>query len=171
MSSEQLPTNSNENEAKEVSLLKQNVKFVLKLLLGKTTPPFLLKWLCYFFLFWDTLMMVYWLLIAIGKSILNLGATYTQFVNFGYTFSLLHLISIIGVLFLWRKKLTGFYIFSIANVAMLFLTFVVSKSISSLEIIAIFFTFISIGLFALNWNKFEYVIRKKEALKKLQNNS
>jgi hypothetical protein len=163
-------SSANENEAKEVSLLKQNLKYIVKLLLGKTTPPFLLKWLCYFFLAWDTLMIVFWMIIAIGKSIMNLGAGYVKFVNFGYTFAFLHFISIIGVLLLWRKKLTGFYIFTASNITMIIVTFFVSNSVSSLEIIAVFFTFISIGLFALNWNKFDYVIRKKEALKNQQNN-
>jgi hypothetical protein len=162
-------SSTNENEAKEVSLLKQNLKYLLNLLLGKSTPPFLIKWLCYFFLAWDTLLIIFWIIIAVGKSIMNLGAGYVKFVNFGYTFAFLHFISIIGVLLLWRKKLTGFYIFTASNTTMIIVTFFVSNSVSSLEIIAVFFTFISIGLFALNWNKFDYVIRKKEALKNQHN--
>ncbi len=169
MSSENPITPSqNENEAKEVSLLKQNLKYLGGLLLGKSQPPFLLKWLCYYFLVWDILLMVFYMLVGIGKTLFNIGNSDPNFQNYGYAFSLFHLISFIGVLLLWRKKLIGFYIFSIINLGMILLTFIISPIMTSLSITAIFYTVISIGLFALNWNKFDYVVRKKAREKELE---
>jgi uncharacterized membrane protein len=155
-----------ENIPKEISLLKQNALYIGKLILGKQQPSFLLKWTCYFFLAWDTLMIIFYLFIGIGKSLMKMSDKYQDMQNFGYVYSLLHVISLIGVILLWRKKLTGFYIFTVANLGMLAFIFVFKRTvlISSWEIIAIIFTFCAIGIFALNWNIFDYNIRKKERL-------
>jgi uncharacterized membrane protein len=157
----------NENVAKEVSLLKQNAAYIGKLILGKEQPPLLLKWTCYFFLAWDALMIVFYLFIGIGKSLMKMSAKYQDMQNFGYMYALLHVVSLIGVVLLWRKKLTGFYIFTVANLGMLALIFVFKRSvlITSWEIIAILFTIFAIGLFALNWNIFDYNVRKKNSPK------
>jgi uncharacterized membrane protein len=158
----------NENVAKEVSLLKQNANYLIKLILGKQVPPVFLKWTCYFFMAWDTLMTVFYLFIGIGKSLMKMSDKYQDMQNFGYMYALLHLISLFGVILLYRKKLTGFYIFTVANITMLVLIFIFKPTvlITSWEIIAIIFTLIAIGLFALNWNIFDYNVRKKEAINK-----
>lgn len=161
------------NEAREVSILKRNLRLLKRVLLGKQKPPMLLRVLSWIFLFWDLLMIIVFVFIALTGSIAGLfegdtglGTDLTP--KDFYVYALLHGISLVGVILLYRRKLTGFYIFAVANIGMAVWFFVNGDATSGSNDAAISwwwvltFSLVSILLFAMNWNKFTANIRKKE---------
>jgi hypothetical protein len=160
------------NEIREVSILKRNLKLLKRLALGKKTPPLFLKIVCYIFLAWDILMILFFSLSGIFKSVLGLmqsetasGPEITS--KYLFTYALLHGVSLLGVLFAWRKKITGFYIFAIANILMPFWYFFITKDFQ-FETKAFIFSLISIGLFAANWRVYTVNVNKRAAAKAIK---
>ncbi|MFT7155907.1 MAG: hypothetical protein ACI8Q1_000911, partial [Parvicella sp.] len=94
------------NEIREVSILKRNLKLLKRLALGRKTPPLFLKIVCYIFLAWDILMILFFSLSGVFKSVLGLmqsetasGPEITS--KYLFTYALLHGVSLLGVLFAW----------------------------------------------------------------------
>lgn len=166
----------NPNEAREVSILKRNLKLLKRIVLGKQAPPFFLKILSWGFMGWSLLMIIGFVFIGVTGSIADLfdsNATVGNKLTAKdfYTYALLHAISLLGVILMYRRKLAGFYIFAVANMGMVFWFFIngdtsnsgASGSISWWWVLV--FALVSILLFFLNWNKFTANIKKKEKLK------
>ncbi|CAG5083612.1 hypothetical protein [Parvicella tangerina] len=172
MSTEQ---KTNPNEAREVSILKRNLRLLKRIVLGKQKPPMFLKILCFFFIGWDLLMTIFFAFIPIVGSMFGdiFEGTSLSSQDF-YVYVLLHLISLVGVILMYRRFLVGFYMFSASNLAMAIWFFINGdamngedpSSISWWTILA--FALISILLFLLNWNKFRANIRKKEKKAELE---
>lgn len=163
------------NEAREVSILKRNLRLLKRMVLGKQKPPVFLRILSWSFLAWDLLMIIVFAFIGLGvmlgdDKILQDALTTKDL----FIYVILHGVSLLGVILLYRKKLTGFYIFSVANISMAVWFFILGDAMNSTSDSAISwwwvltFSLVSILLFALNWNKFTANIKKKEALKKAQ---
>lgn len=166
------------NEAREVSILKRNLRLLKRMVLGKQKPPMLLRVFSWSFLAWDLLMIIGFVFIALTGSIAGLfdgnkglGALSPK--DF-YVYALLHAISLLGVILMYRRKVFGFYIFSVANIGMAFWFFSNGSATTTNGDAAISwwwvltFSLVAILLFALNWNKFTANIKKKEQKKALK---
>ncbi len=107
---------------------KKWFRFVRRLLFGKETPPKLLKLLCWILFSWDVLILVGSLglmsmFLFIPKVIQKNKGLSDTFGDAGprffMTFAILHLVSIVGVLQMWRLRSTGFYLILVSNFTML----------------------------------------------------
>lgn len=159
----------NPNEAREVSILMRNLRLLKRIVLGKQKPPMFLKILCFFFIGWDLLMTIFFAFIPLVGSMFgdDFKGTDLSSQDF-YVYVLLHLISLVGVILMYRRYLTGFYTFAAANLAMGIWFFVNGDAMNGKDASAISwwtvfaFSLVSILLFLLNWNKFRANIKKKE---------
>lgn len=161
-----LDETTNPNEAKEVSILKRNFRLLKRVVLGKKKPPMILKISCFIFLGWDLLMIIAFLFIGFGGSVLDAfdsssGSIEELTPRYFYTYSILHIISLVGVILMYRKRLTGFYLFAVANLVMPFWAAIITRE-WQFEAWMLIFSLVAIALFALNWNKFIANIKKKE---------
>jgi hypothetical protein len=157
---------NNPNEAREVSILKRNLRLLKRVALGKQAPPMFLKVLCWIFLAWDLLMIIAYVFIGISGSILDVfdssaGEVDELTPKYFFTYALLHAISLLGVILMYRRRLTGFYLFLAANLAMPFWVYIITRH-WKFELWIFLFSVVSIALFAINWNKFKANIKKKE---------
>ena len=156
----------NPNEAREVSILKRNLRLLKRLTLGKKKPPVLLLYRCLGFLFWDLLMIIGFLFIGFGGSVMDAFDSSSNSMDeltprYFYTYAVLHIVSLIGVILMYRRRLVGFYLFAGANILMPFWVYVITQN-WKFEPWVLIFSVISIALFGLNWNKFIANIKKKE---------
>jgi hypothetical protein len=163
---------NNPNEIREISILKRNLRLLKRMALGKKTPPMFLKIVCYIFLAWDFLMILFFTLAGVFKSVLGLMQTETMSgpeitSKYLFTYALLHGVSLLGVLFAWRKKVIGFYIFAVANILMPFWYFFITKDFQ-FETKAFIFSLIAISLFAVNWRVYTANVKKRELAKVLK---
>lgn len=155
------------NEAKEVSILKRNLRLLKRLVLGKKEPPMFLKILSWGFLGWSLLMIIGFLFIGLSGSLLNaFDGTRNEVCEltpkYFFTYALVHAVSILGVVLMYRRRLTGLYVFAIANLVMPFWSFIITRCFDKFEWWILIFSLASIGLFALNWNQFLANIRRRE---------
>lgn len=116
-------------------------------------------------------MIIGFLFIGVGGSIFDVfnndikdSAELTP--KYFYTYAVLHMVSLLGVILMYRKKLTGFYIFGVSNLLMPFWAMIITKYMT-INWYVVLFSVVSIGLFAINWSKFQANVKKKE--KALQN--
>lgn len=159
------------NEAREVSILKRNLRLLKRIALGKKTPPMFLKVLSWIFLGWDLLIAVVFVFIGLSDSLLDVFDSSSTDVGeltpkYFYTYAILHMVSLLGVIFMYRRRLTGLYIFAVVNLIMPFWVFIVTRH-WEFEPWSLLFSIVSIALFAINWNKFKANIKKKEKKKQL----
>lgn len=163
-----MSTQDNPNESREVSILKRNLRLAKRIVLGKQQPPKLLMILCLLFMGWDLLMILGFGFIGLGGSIMDVfdssaGAKNDLTPRYFYTYAFLHLISLVGGVLMYRRRLTGFYIFAGVNIVMPFWAAIITKK-WEFEIWWMIFSLLAIALFAINWNKFIANVRKKEKL-------
>lgn len=163
-----MSTQENPNEAREVSVLKRNLRLLKRMVLGKQKPPKLLLVFCLFFLGWDLLMIIAFAFIGLGGSIMDVfdgsaGAKDDLTPRYFYTYAFLHIVSLVGGILMYRRRLTGFYIFAGVNLIMPFWASIITRT-WNFEIWWLVYSVIAIALFALNWNKFIANIKKKEKL-------
>jgi len=153
------------NEIQTVSLLKKNLRLFKRLALGKKTPPFLLKWTCLIFLSWDLLMIIFLLLLSLFTSLAGIfyeeSAGDVLTLSYVFSYMILHVVSLVGVLLAWRKKLTGFYIYAIANGLMPFWRFIMDGKMDW-DLTVFVFTAVAIGMFAINWRTYTVNVKKRE---------
>lgn len=154
-----------EEDKEAISIAKRNLRMLKRIALGRNKPPFFLRILCWANLGWSFLMVIYNFFIGI---VMNISALKVQ--NFDseitrmggkyfFTYAVLHLIAMFGVLLIWRIKKSGFYIYTISTAIMPFLYLLMARQIK-IELTLLLFSALSIGLFALNWKQFA---KKEEA--------
>lgn len=164
--------NHDPNEAREVSILKRNLKLLKRVVLGKQAPPMFLKILCWTFIGWSLLMILGFVFIALSSSMLDAfeGTSIQADIfttKYLFTYAILHGVSLLGVILMYRRRLTGWYIFTVANLLMPFWTYLINRKLI-FDWTVFIFSLIAIALFALNWNQFLANIRKKERMKEQQ---
>lgn len=163
-------------ETREISILKRNLRLAKRLILGTKKPPFFLKIVSWVFLGWSLLMVIFNLFVSLTYKI---GNTFSRedyisrelWPKYFMTYSLLHLVALIGVILMYRKKLTGFYIFSIATILMPFWEYLIFQEKFKFEFTVFLFSIIAIALFAANWRVFDANVRKREKKKQLKRES
>lgn len=160
-----------EKNTEPITILTKNLRLIKRLILGKKKPPIFIRFLCWFYLGWSLLMIMYF-----GSVGLLIGTSAIQDVVFEaigqkyfFVYACLHVLAFIGVVLMWRLKKIGFYIYSIPTFIMPFLYLLMtwnwkdslSEKSNKVELIIFLFSMISIGLFAINWNSLN-LIKKKE---------
>ena len=155
-----------------ISIVSRNLRLLKRIILGENIPPLFLRILGWFYLGWSLLMILYYgavgLLIntyAIHDTILeSIGGKYF------FVYACLHTLAFVGVVFMWRLKKIGFYIFTIPTFIMPFLHVLMtwswaetlSEKSDKVERIIFLFSIISIGLFAINWKSLNLINKKED---------
>ncbi len=156
---EEVTPEKKENVTPEISILKRNLRLLKRIVLGKKTPPLFLRILCWANLGWSLLMILFYgfigMLIAIQGDRIKEGA-FEEVIkgagsNFFFSYALLHIIAIFGVILMWRKKKGGFYTYSIVTLLMPFWLMIITRVVE-FDFTTLIFSLVAIGLFALNWN-------------------
>lgn len=155
------------NESKEVSILKRNLRLLKKIVLGKTPPPLYLKVLCWTFLVWSLVMVIGFMFMSltfkIGHGLSDAQSNLDELSpKYFFTYALVHCAALIGVILMYRRKITGFYIFGIATLLMPFWEFAIKRTFD-FDLKVFLFSVISVGLFALHF----YVFAPKKKQKDL----
>lgn len=149
-------TEGNSNQAKEITLLKRNLRLLKRIILGKKKPPFFLRMMCVINFVWSSLMVLYYgslaLIISIKGAAIK-GGYFDDLINYGAKMYLvlvvLHLFALLGAVLMYRQKRTGFYVYSFAVILMPLYMLV---NVTFSEVIIMFASSgIMIGLFALNY--------------------
>lgn len=160
-------------ETREISILKRNLRLAKRLILGTKKPPFFLKIVSWVFLGWSLLMVIFNLFVSLTYKIGNTVSSEDYISHdltpkYYMTYSLLHLVALIGVILMYRKKLTGFYIFTIATILMPFWEYLIKQEKFKFEFTVFLFSIIAITLFAVNWRVFDANVKKREKKKQLK---
>jgi hypothetical protein len=153
------------NESKEVSILKRNLRLVKRIVLGKNRPSIYLRVLCWIFLTWSLIMALGNLFIFTMNMVTGQTSSIESASSNGYStmgelptqyfisYSFVHLVAIIGVVLMYRKKVFGFYIFALATLLMPFWSFFYTK-VFEFNLYITLFSIISVVLFALHFYVF-----------------
>tara|TARA_B110000285_G_scaffold188168_1_gene214253 strand:- start:192 stop:749 length:558 start_codon:yes stop_codon:yes gene_type:complete len=160
-----------ENREEPISIAAKNLRLLKRLILGKNKPPIFLRMLCWFYLGWSLLMIIYYGTVGLLISTSAIHNTVFEAIGGKYFFvyTCLHALAFIGVVFIWRLKKISFYIYSIPTFVMPFLYLLMtwsckenlSEKLNKIELVIFLFSIISIGLFAVNWKSLN-LIKKKE---------
>jgi hypothetical protein len=161
-------TNTDPNEAREVSILKRNLRLLKRIVLGKNPPPVYLKVITWIFLGWSLAMIIAYLFMALTFKIGNAVTDTMSLMDaltpkYFFTYALVHCAALVGTILMYRKKILGFYIFSIATILMPFWEFIIKRTFQ-FHVYVFLFSLVSIGLFALHF----YVFAPKQKLKEIQ---
>ena len=158
-------------KAEPISIAANNLKLLKRLILGKNKPPMFLRILCWFYLVWSLMMIIYYgsVGLLISTSAIHDAVFETIGGKYFFFYAGLHALAFIGAVFMWRLKKIGFYIFSIPTFVMPFLYLLMtwnwreglSEKSNKIELVIFLFSMISIGLFAVNWKSLN-LIKKKE---------
>ncbi len=156
------------NEAKEVSILKRNLRLLKRIVLGKTPPPMYLKVLCWIFMAWSLIMVIAFMFMSltfkIGNSFTDAQSNLDALTpKYFFTYALVHSAALLGVILMYRKKITGFYIFGVATILMPFWEFAIKRTFD-FDLLIFSFSVISVGLFAIHF----YVLAPKQKLKEIE---
>ena len=161
-----------EKTAQPISIVARNLRLLKRIILGKNKPPIFLRTLCWFFLGWSLLMIIYYG--AVGLLIRTSAIHEAAFKEIGakyfFIYTCLHALAFIGVVLMWRLKKIGFYIFSIPTFILPFLHLLMtwnwreslSEKSNKIELVIFLFSIISIGLFAVNWKSLNLIKKKEE---------
>lgn len=161
-----------EKKAEPISIVARNLRLLKRIILGKNKPSMFLRMLCWFYLGWSLLMIIYYG--SVGLLISTSAIHDTVFETIGgkyfFVYSCFHALAFIGVVFMWRLKKIGFYIFSIPTFFMPFLYLLMtwnwreglSEKSNKIELVIFLFSIISIGLFAFNWKSLNLIKKKEE---------
>jgi len=160
-----------EKKAEPISIVARNLRLLKRIILGKNKPSMFLRILCWFYLGWSLLMIIYYgsVGLLISSSAIHDKAFEAIGGKYFFVYACLHALAFIGVVFMWRLKKIGFYIFSTPTFVMPFLYLLMtwdwreglSEKSNKIELLIFLFSIISIGLFALNWKSLN-LIKKKE---------
>lgn len=144
-------------ETREISILKRNLRLIKRIILGKENPSLFLRVIAIASMGWSlviTLAMLGLLfLISFTPDVAVLDDLDMLDHRFYISYVGLHLISIIGVILMWRKKVTGFYIYTLIGILIPFWNsfflpvFEINYFLLSVSVVFI-------ALFGLNWRTF-----------------
>ena len=161
-----------EKNAEPISIVSRNLRLLKRIILGKNTPPLFLRILGWFYLGWSLLMIIYYGVVGllINTSALHDTALESIGGKYFFVYACLHALAFVGVVFMWRLKKIGFYIFTIPTFIMPFLHVLMtwswaetlSEKSDKIERIIFLFSIISIGLFAINWKSLNLINKKED---------
>jgi hypothetical protein len=141
-------------EREEASTSRKLLRLVQRIILGTGKPPIFLRLISAIALSWHLIMFLLFIILAVfsllGEDVLK-AYKMEEFMKgskFLFTYAHLHLFSFIAVAMMWRKKLWGFYLYTIMNLLMPVLTFLMLKETFPFE--SLIFAGVMIGLFAIN---------------------
>jgi hypothetical protein len=159
-------------KAEPISIVARNLRLIKRIILGKNKPPHFLRILCWFYLGWSLLMILYYGAVGllIKSSAIQDLALEAIGAKYFFVYACLHALAFIGVIFMWRLKKIGFYLFSVPTLVMPLLHLLMSwnwreglsEKFNKIELIIFLFSIISIGLFAINWKSLNLIQRKEE---------
>ncbi len=132
---------------------------IKRIILGKNKPSPFLRFLCWFTLIWDLLLILYLMataaVILISESEFSKDSVLQDFTTqFCFTYAGLHGVSLLSAILLYRQKKSGFWLYLVTNVALVVSTFVFLETLKA-DYIQITFTLVMIGLFASQWRKLD----------------
>jgi hypothetical protein len=138
----------------EASTSRKALRLIQRVILGTGKPPIFLRLISAIALSWDFIMFLLFIILAIfsllGEDVLK-AYKMEEFMKgskFLFTYAHLHLFSFISVAMMWRRKIWGFYLYTIMNLLMPVLTFLMLKEVFPFE--SLIFAGVMIGLFAIN---------------------
>ena len=111
-------------ETKEISIIMRNLRLLKRLILGKKNPSLFLRVISLIAIGWSLLVVLalsgvlFLLYVSPEVGVLDDLSEISD--RFYISYIGLHLIAILGVIFMWREKLIGFYLFAIVNFLMPF---------------------------------------------------
>ncbi len=160
-------------ETREISILKRNLRLAKRLILGTKKPPFFLNIVSWVFIGWSLLMVIFNLFVSLTYKIGNTFSSDEYIGNelwpkYFMTYSGLHLVALIGAILMYRKKLTGFYIFTVVTLLMPFWEYLIFQEKFKFEFTVLLFSVVAIVLFAVNWRVFDANVKKREKKKQLK---
>lgn len=128
-----------------------------RIILGKNKPSAFLRFLCWFSIIWDVLLALYMLatavVILIGGAQFGENSMLQDFTTkFCFTYAILHGVSLLAGILLYRQKKFGFWLYLISNVGLVVSTFIFLDTLKA-DYVQITFTLIMIGLFGSQWRK------------------
>jgi hypothetical protein len=136
---------------------KKIASFTKRIILGKHKPTPILRFLCWLSIIWDTAIGIY--MTATGVLFMIRGNNFSEnyFLedftqNFCFTYAALHGVSLLGTILMYRVKKSGFWLYSIGNIALAVSAFVFVESLE-IDYLYVSFTLIMIGLFATQLKK------------------
>ena len=165
-----------EKKTEPIRIVSRNLRLLKRIILGKNKPPLFLRFLGWFYLGWSVLMVIYYGTVGllISTSAIHDATLESIGGKYFFVYACLHALAFLGAVFMWRLKKIGFYIFSIPTFIMPFLhllmtwkwTESLSEKSNKIEPIILFFSIISIGLFAVNWKSLNLINKKEQAHEK-----
>lgn len=137
------------------------IRLAKRVLFGKKDPSWLLKWSCVVALIWSLLMVLFMTgmgvfgIVSDPVSSAHEGVKLLKEIGyrFFFAYAALHVVCIFGVMLMWRLKKTGFILYVLGVAGCVFLPFYMITTLDFPYTVAVFGA-ISIGLFAIHWNKF-----------------
>jgi len=111
-------------ETKEISIIMQNLRLLKRLILGRKNPSLFLRVISLVAIGWSLLVVIAFsgvlFLLYVSPEVGVLDDLNEISDRFYISYIGLHLIAILGVILMWREKLTGFYLFATVNFLMPF---------------------------------------------------
>lgn len=145
-------------EPKEISIIMRNLRLIKRMILGKKNPSLFLRIICIASFIWS-LIVILALLGVLFLIYVSPEAPVLEDLNglsnrFYISYAGLHGLAILGTILIWRKKLMGFYLFSIVSLLMPFwISFFLPVFSFNFYWLVPSVTFIA--LFGLNWLAFK----------------
>lgn len=144
-------------ETKEISILKRNLRLIKRIVFGKQKPSLFFRIIAIASMGWSLIIVLAMLgllfLISFTSEVAVLDDLDTLNYRFYISYVGLHFISIIGVILMWRKKITGFYIYTLVGIIIPFWnSFFLPVFEINYFLLAI--SGIFIALFGVNWKFF-----------------
>lgn len=144
-------------ETKEISILIRNLRLLKRIVFGKENPSLFLRIIAIASMGWSLIITLAMLgllfLISFTPEVAVLDDLDMLDHRFYISYIGLHIISIIGVILMWRKKVTGFYIYTLIGLLIPFWNSfflpVFELNYFLLGVSAVF-----IALFGINWRVF-----------------
>lgn len=148
-------------ETKEISIIMRNLRLIKRIILGKKNPSLFLRIVCFASFFWSLII----ILALVGLLFLIYVTPEAPVLDdlnglsnrFYISYIGLHGLAILGTILMWRKKIVGFYLFSMVSLLMPFwMSFFLP--VFSFNFYWLIPSLVFIALFGLNWLAF----KKKE---------
>jgi len=137
--------------------INNKLSLAKRIILGKNKPSAFLRFLCWFSIIWDVLLALY--MLATAVVILIRGAQFREnsmlqdfTTKFCFTYAILHGVSLLAAILLYRQKKFGFWLYLISNVGLVVSTFIFLDTLKA-DYVQITFTLVMIGLFGSQWRK------------------
>ncbi|MCT4581059.1 MAG: hypothetical protein N4A35_06540 [Flavobacteriales bacterium] len=144
-------------ETREISILKRNLRLIKRLVFGKENPPLFLRIIAIASIGWSIVITIAMLgllfLISFTPDVAVLDDLDMLDHRFYISYIGLHLISIIAVILMWRKKVIGFYSYTLVGVLIPFWNSFFLP-VFELNYFLLGVSGLFIALFGLNWRVF-----------------